>query len=308
MINTFKRAGEDTWHITSRSRLQASGRFYSKKSFRHLFMEAYTGRTLEENELEACIQEEGKNVPGPAPGESAVFMSFLVQHTEHRIVQLFQENHVWGILKGVVGEDGCIQMDDCPTHDGPWLWKTPMLFSSDNLSFWIHQQLSTAPWTVQGFVLKSEGKRWRFPSASYAAVKSLRGNTPYSLERFVTLYQQNLTQTYLQYYREDTTVFAFHQESMMRLVEWIHLQYVHLHVRKTCALSNIDKMFHPHLYALHGHYLNHLRESKQKLLLSHVHQYLREQPWQRVAFLLRRMEDEYLDMVRDLNVPIVERQ
>ena len=43
MINCFKRAGDDTLYITSRSRLNASGYFYSPKTFRHLFVESYTG-------------------------------------------------------------------------------------------------------------------------------------------------------------------------------------------------------------------------------------------------------------------------
>ena len=56
MINCFHLAGETSLFITSRSKLDASGHFYSEKSFRQLFVEAYLKRTIDSAaELEDAI-------------------------------------------------------------------------------------------------------------------------------------------------------------------------------------------------------------------------------------------------------------
>ena len=305
MINAYKLLGDDTLYITSRSRLEASGRFYSAKTFRHMFVEAYTGWKIKTGEpFEWLIQGEAKNFPSPdaTRGETAVFVSFLVQHTEHRIVQPVQQNRLWAIHKGTVYDDGRVQIEDSPSAPPLTLWNQPTTYSipSDtDVAAWIEKETKVTPWTFQGFVVKdSHGSRWRFSSPTHLAVKSLRGNTPHSLERFVQLYQQNLFHMYLQYYPEDANLFTFHYESMMRLIEWIHVQYDALHVRHSCSISDIDKMFHPHLYSLHGHYITHLRPASKKLTANNVYEYLHKQPWQRVAFLLQRTEDTYLSLVR----------
>lgn len=305
MINAYKLVGDDTLYITSRSRLEASGRFYSAKTFRHMFVEAYTGCKSNEGEpVECLIQEEAKNFPSPdtALGEMAVFVSFLVQHTEHRIVQPVQDNRLWAIHKGTVYDDGRIMIEDSPSAPPLTRWSQPTTYSipeDTNVALWIQKEITVTPWTFQGFVVKDLlGNRWRFSSPTHLAVKSLRGNTPHSLERFVQLYQQNLFHIYLQYYPEDANLFTFHYESMMRLIEWIHIQYVALHVRHACGISDIDKMFHPHLYSLHGQYITRLRSSGKKLTANDVYEYLHTQPWQRVAFLLQRTEDTYLSLVR----------
>jgi hypothetical protein len=95
MINCFKRVGDPTFYITSRSMLEATGHFYSSKSFRHLFIEAYTGWIVHANEsLEWLIQEETQHIspPDESKGEQAIGYSFLVQHTEHRNVKEITKN------------------------------------------------------------------------------------------------------------------------------------------------------------------------------------------------------------------------
>jgi hypothetical protein len=57
MINCFTLVGEKKLHICSRSKLNASGRFYSSKPFRELFIEAHTGWIMKgDDSLEWLIQ------------------------------------------------------------------------------------------------------------------------------------------------------------------------------------------------------------------------------------------------------------
>jgi len=167
------------------------------------------------------------------------------------------------------------------------------------MNTWIHEQLRSQSWEVQGLVLKdTSGNRWRFRSDAYTAVRSLRGNTPFGLDRFVQLYLQNLVQPYLQYYPFDSDVFGGYLKMMNYMVRAIYEEYQQLHVRKTTTINNINKMYHPHLYALHGYYLSQLRPAHKKITLNEVYDYLRKQPWQRVAFLLREIQDIYYEMIR----------
>jgi hypothetical protein len=306
MINCFKRVGDDTLYVTSRSRINASGQFHSMKSFRQLFVEAYTGQTVESAEqMEQIIQHLSFPSPNPMNQEIAIGCSFLVQHQEHRIVSTIPQNNVTLIHQTITHTDGTVLFQDTPDpsilpgiHAMP-LSSIPMDSGSEEMNTWIHEQLRSQSWEVQGLVLKdTSGNRWRFRSDAYTAVRSLRGNTPFGLDRFVQLYLQNLVQPYLQYYPSDSDVFGGYLKMMNYMVRAIYEEYQQLHVRKTTTINNINKMYHPHLYALHGYYLSQLRPAHKKITLNEVYDYLRKQPWQRVAFLLREIQDIYYEMIR----------
>jgi len=312
MINCFKRVGDDQLYITSRSKLDASGHFYSGKSFRHLFVEAYTGWIIKEGEpVDWLIQSEAKNIPSPDPNQNevATCYSFLVQHTEHRIVTPISENSVTLLHKAIIYTNGSVLFEDTPDPSTisnsrciP-LTFIPLIDGSDQIREWVNEQLRSQSWQVQGLIFKDRsGNRWRFRSDAYQTVRSLRGNTANKLDRFIQLYLQNLVYIYMEYYPEDREVFSFHHKTVNYVINTIYKEYQQLHVRNTTTIDKINKMYHPHLYAIHGHYLTHLRPEKKKVTLNDVHDYLRKQPWQRVAFLLRAAQDSYYEMIRSHNV------
>jgi hypothetical protein len=307
MINCFKRAGDNTLYITSRSRLNASGHFHSAKSFRQLFVEAYTGQTFDQHVFSKQSYDEYFNAfpsPDSSKNEVAISWSFIVQHKDNRIVSTVTQNSVTLIQQNITYVDGTVRIIDTPD---PAFLGNPYCFllanaslphTSDDVRSWIHEILRLESWEVQGMVLKDQlGNRWRFRSDSYTTVRSLRGNTPFVIDRFVQLYLQNVTHTYLGYYPEDATVFAFYQEMMKYLVWSLYEVYQQYHVRKAIKIDKIDKMYHPHLYALHGQYL----ATHKKLTMNDVYDYIRKQPWQRVVFLLRQIQDQYYEMIQTNN-------
>lgn len=300
MINIFKKAGDETLYITSRSKLDAAGHFYSSKSFRHLFIEAYTGWIVKpEESLDWLIQQEAQNIapPDESKGEKAICYSFLVQHTEHRIVKKITQNAVFLIHKGIFYEDGTMQINDQMTEvDIPHhiISLPPTLLIQGDLTTWLEEEMRQRPWDFQGIVLKDrEGNRWRWRSEKYKVVKSLRGNSPELMDRFVQLYLQNVTPMYLDYYPEDTVSFSFYTEFMHQVVKIMYESYISFRVHQSCTIDQIDKMYHPHLYALHGIYLAHFRSIHKKMTANDVYTYVRSQPWQRVAFLLRKYIDTF---------------
>lgn len=317
MINCFRVAGSETLHITSRSKLNAAGKFYSEKSFRELFMEAYMNTTECPHYSERVIQDNSQHLvqPDSSKNEVATFYSFLVQHKEHRIVKPNDKNRVYLIHSGVVYDDGRVEILDSPetVKEQPNIQNIPLELLkqtkgsyakiaaqanelSDELTEvqkWIKKQMLDRDWAFQGLVFKDkEGNRWRFRSEKYAAVKTLRGNSPNISERFAQLYTQNLIQKYLEYYPEDMMAIAVHMMFMDTVVKILYDNYVDLHITKTKKAEEVNKMFLPHLYSIHGIYLTQLRPTGKKITFDEIKIYLHKQPWQRIVFLIKKLIEQ----------------
>ena len=73
-----------------------------------------------------------------------------------------------------------------------------------------------------------------------------------------------------------------------KIIKRLYDLYVQLHILKAKKVEDIDKMFHPHLYSLHGMYLSQLRPSGKVMTQQAVQLYLHKQPWQRLSFLIRK--------------------
>lgn len=308
MINCFKMTGDETFHITSRSRLSAAGKFYSNKSFRELFEEAYV------NTNDGLDQDKYQDMLSPAGAEVAVFYSFLVQHVEHRNVNPIKSNRVYLVHSGVVYEDGLVKFEDSPemVKGVPNIENIPLVpFEKSKSSYaqivltdtlddvsddssevqrWIKKQLIDRDWSFQGLVFKDgEGNRWRYRSEKYSAVKTLRGNSPNIIERFAQLYTQSLIVRYLEYYPEDKQLIVEHMKFMDIIIKILYDSYVDLHITKAVTAETVDKMYLPHLYSIHGIYLNQLKPCGKKVNFCEIKEYLHKLPWQRIVFLIKKL-------------------
>jgi hypothetical protein len=305
MINTFKLAGDESMYITSRSKLDATGKFYSEKSFRQLFQEAYMNTS---DVSEEAFRERTSELQAPdsSKGEVAVFYSFLVQHTEHRIVKKIESNKVSIVHKGVVYEDGRVVIEDSPRDENSveniiLESKTKIGSyasivangSEENVSEvekWIKKYLTDKDWQFQGLVFKdNQGNRWRYRSEKYLAVKTLRGNSPSIKERFAHLYTQNLVYKYLEYYNEDMIQMTVHMMYMSGITKMLYDSYVDVHITKVKKANEIDKALLPHLYTIHGVFLSQLRPAGKKVNINEITLYLHKQPWQRILFLINKV-------------------
>ena len=316
MINCFRMIRDNTLHITSRSKLDATGKFYSEKSFRELFMEAYMNTYGRQDYNEQIIQDNSSEIrtPDSSKGEVAVFYSFLVQHKEHRIVKKIDTNKVFVVARGVVFEDGRVEIEDSPElsnynlnlknidmkleyNNQKMLYSKIASFTNEgeklnNVNNWIKYRLSMLCWNFQGYVFKDNiGNRWRFRAERYTAVKSLRGNTPIVRDRFAQLYSQNLIHKYLEYYPEDAMAMTIYLMFVNSIIQKLYDLYVELHITKEKKIDDIDKIFWPHLYNIHGIYLTQLRPENKKININEIQLYLHKQPWQRISFLIKSLVD-----------------
>jgi hypothetical protein len=297
MINCFRMLNDSKLYITSRSKLDAAGHFYSNKPFRQLFAEAYLNCTFDTvEEMEESLQKHSlwMDAPNRMKNEVAVFYSFLVQHTSHRVVSHISNNAVYLIHKGTVYEDGSFECNDEPMNVP--VQQIPCITMDSNTDFikWVKETYTEKSWDFQGVVCKDVfGNRWRFLNDKYSAVKSLRGNSESSLDRFAQLYTQNLTYKYLEYFTEEAFYFSCHTVFMNNIIDTIYRYYVSIYIIKEISLNEADKMYIPHLYALHGIYLSSLRSEGKKLSQNDIQQYFYKLPWQRIAFLIRENQNAY---------------
>jgi hypothetical protein len=313
MINCFRLTGSDALHITSRSRLDAAGKFYSEKTFRELFSEAFMNASESPFYSETIIQDNSSDISGPdtSKGEVSVFYSFLVQHVEHRIVTPINRNRVFIIHRGVVFADGRVVIDETPPAGNHFMQVNTIPIVPQHVSYahaliredgaageddvqkWVKNILYEKDWEFQGLVFKDgTGNRWRYRSEKYGAVKALRGNVASYRERFAHLFCQNLLPKYLEYYPEDTAQMSLLMIMVNSLINILYSQYVDLHITKLKTVEQIDKMYLPHLYSLHGIYLSQLRPEKKKMSVNEIALYLHKQPWQRIAFLIKKAVDK----------------
>jgi hypothetical protein len=303
MINTFKVVGDETMHITSRSKLDATGKFYSEKSFRQLFQEAYMNT---DDISEEAFKDKSSDLqtPDSTKGEVATFYSFLVQHIGHRIVKKNESNRVYTIHRGVVYEDGRVVIEDSPcggieninfelnTKIGSYasVVANGVVEDTSEVQRWVKKYLTDKDWQFQGLVFKDrEGNRWRYRSEKYSTVKTLRGNSSTIKERFVHLYTQNLVHKYLEYYNEDLIPMTVHMMYMSGITKMLYDNYVDLHITKVKKADEIDKVFLPHLYSIHGLFLSTLRPAGKKVNINEITLYLHKQPWQRILFLINKV-------------------
>ena len=311
MINCFRVSGDEKLYITSRSKMDAAGKFYSQKTFRELFTEAFMNTSESPFYSETIIQDNSKDViaPDSSKGEVSVFYSFVVQHTEHRIVTRIEKNRVYIVHRGVVYEDGRVEIDDAPSPSHHFLAIPSIPFekkvakisyaqvaadaTENEVHKWIKNTLQERDWQFQGIVLKdSAGNRWRFRSEKYSAVKTLRGNSPTVRERFCQLFTQNLLHKYLEYYTEDGAEMSVLMILINAIMNMLYNDYVDLHITKVKKAEQIDKMYLPHLYSLHGIYLSQLRSEHKKIDRGQIALYLHKQPWQRISFLIKKSIDK----------------
>jgi hypothetical protein len=221
-------------------------------------------------------------------GETAVFYSFLVQHKDHRVVSSIKENRTLLIHKGIVHATGQVTIVDDPLS----VMGVPQAACVDPktpFASWNATHIDALSWENQGIVWKDRaGRRWRYRSPTYELVRSLRGNHASTVDRYAQLYTQNLTQTYLQYFFEDSVPFSFFRALLQRISKEIFQAYMDVHVYRNTTRDMVLSLYHPHLYQLHHIYRTQLRPMDGRMNSVTLQKYLYSLPWQRISFLLRQ--------------------
>jgi hypothetical protein len=264
MINVFLDRNGNV-RYTTRSKLDATGTFYSSRSFQDLLMEALGS-------------VDSRTLLG-----SHTFGSLLLQHPEHRIVSYIEKPMVHVIHTGTVDASGSVHF----TEQRPALIK-PV---DQPLDQWFKSLAETKGWQWQGIVLKDgKGGRARMRSSTYAMVRTLRSDSPRLDLRFLKLRQKRMLETYFYYYPEDEEPMHRLEMSIRILTQQLYTAYVDCHIKHTSLFANLPPSLKTHVWSLHSLYLGSLKEKGHFIRKQETMQYINTLPIPRLLHLLKFMD------------------
>jgi hypothetical protein len=268
--------------IATRTRLGADGTFYSKRPFSELFKDAV--RATHPGLAADITLPTYSGTPGD--GASAHFASYLVQHPEHRVVEKIEVARYYLLQCGSIYPDGTIRVmtggdsGGLPTPKG-----YPLPGGNQTVAAWFEAAAAAQPhaWSWQGVVIKSaDGRRWRIRSSVYRMIRSLRGSTHRSDERFMTLRPQGMVKTYLIYFPEESKDFWSYEQWMRVATQELYDAYCSIFKAHEKTVEQVHSKWKAHLYAIHSLHKAH----GKSILKADVVEYMNTQPIPRLLFLM----------------------
>jgi len=263
MINAFQKDGQV--RLVTRSKLDATGTFYSSRSFQSLLMD--TGMTLER--IQALLTESDSS-----------FVSLLLQHPEHRLVSRITEPKAVVIHTGSVDPAGLVTFQN----------RVEPLFKPADLPLdvWARQLAEKNGWQFQGLVIKNGQDRYRIRSSAYTMVRTLRGDSPRLDVRFLKLRQQHMLETYVFYYPEEKELIDQLELLVRQLTQQLYNFYVCTHIKHSIQFADLPPQWKTHIFALHSYYLGNLKGKGYFIRKQEVVQYVNNLPIPRLLHLFKQ--------------------
>ena len=258
MVNVFRILGPDgnigEEHITTRSQYGAGGTFYSQKTFKELFSEVGRPPVWPAKDL-------------PTEEFPATFMSYVLQHPEHRVVASVSSPKVIMVECGKVAADGTVVYSE-PFYK----YVPPTTFTSEKeMNEHIRTESIHRGWRWQGLVFRdTAGNRWRIRSSTYTYLRKLRGNEAKPLDRFLRLRSTNSVTEYLKHYGEERQVFWDFETTLRRRTKEIYDSYVTVHKSHEKKLADLPQPDKTVVFKLHSHFLANLRPQSKSVRMQDV--------------------------------------
>ena len=249
MINAFRTA--EGVRIATRSSLDARGTFYSSRSFADLFDDAFRplGGTMKF--LESVLKV----------GE---FVSFVLQHPEHKTVLAISQPRVYVTYLGSVGDSVKISVDPSTWPErlaayAPQVYNEGLCFEKPAASYQMMRDQRLG-YSWQGLVFQEldGSRRWRIRNPAYTVVRSLRGSESNAMERFLRLRSEGTIKKYLEHFRDESNEMWEFEKLLRERTQELYNAYTDMNKLKTKTMKQLPYCLRPHVYALHGLYLSKL--------------------------------------------------
>jgi hypothetical protein len=266
---TIFRGADGQTQVSSRTRLGAGRGFYSKVSFREMLDDAVKARGFRTVD-ELLAAQDGSN-----------FLTVLLQHPSHRVVQVVDEPRLYILQTGAVAADGSVTIREMYESqlEGPT--------GGETVAAWFECLVTTRGWGWQGITVHDgSGQRWRIRSSVYHMVRSMRGATSRADERFFSLRAAGMVKTYLQYYPEDSDLYWQYEKWVRGVTRQLYRYYVDVHKARSVTLNDIDARWHTHIGGLHRVYMTALKPSGKSVRLTDAMAYINTLPTPRLLFLM----------------------
>ena len=253
MIQAWKESGNI--QIASRSSIGAETKFYSERSFSQLFNDALINSGGAVKFLDSVL-------------ENNTFVSFILQHREHKIVAPVAYNRIFVTHYGKIDESGLVSMYFLPEHMPerlasyvPHVHENTTFVTDEKSAIDGMRHLQNS-YTWQGLVFQdlNSSRRWRFRNPAYMVVRSLRGSEANPLERFLRLRASGKVKQYLGYFREEGPAMWEFEQTLRSITEDLYNSYNDMNKFKTKGMRDLLYSLRPHVYALHGVYLKRIND------------------------------------------------
>jgi hypothetical protein len=268
MINAFRTT--EGVRIATRTSLDARGSFYSKKSFAELFEDAFRSLGGMKKFLESVLKV----------GE---FVSFVLQHPEHKTVLPIAQARVYVTYFGS-SSSSAVSMTADPSKwperlaaYAPQVYEESVSFGTNTESYqMMRDQRMGYSWQGMVFQEVNGQRRWRIRNPAYIAVRTLRGSESNAMERFLRLRSDNNVKKYLEHFRDESNeLWGFEKLLRDRTLE-LYMAYTDMNKLKTKTMKDLPYCLRPHVYALHGIYLNNLPKDGTRVPKEQVKPILKE--------------------------------
>ena len=278
MMNTFITKNDSgTLHVASRTQIGAGGTFYSDKTFGELFDEAinamgYSSRA----DLHSVL-------PKPNSSSTATFISFLLQHPEHRVVSRCRVPHLYMIHTGEVSSDGTVTISESVSdaYKDFKLNEYPMtgFKTQADLDSFFKGLVESKGWFFQGLTFKDgKGHRWRTRNPNYLYLRALRGSEATDMDRFLRLRSENKVVEYLKHYSEDRQTYWDLEQRLRAVTKIAFDSYCEVHKAHNKKLADLPKNIQPCVFRLHSHYLNDLKPKNESIKMKDAVEVVNKMP------------------------------
>ena len=277
MINLFYCENDkyEGWLISTRSCIGANCRWYSDRNFSELF-------------------EETRNFNYDNLRRNYTY-TFVLQHSENRIVEKINENRIVLVNVNEVYENNtirCVDVEDVKLqlfHLGMHV-DTPERFTFSSLQE-AQEATKLMNYEKQGIVVKNGNLRSKIRNVKYNFVKELQGNTNDAFRNYLELRQNGYMNAYLEFFPEKTEQFQEFMTRIHNLTQDLFNSYQQCFVKKEVQHKDLLFVFKPLCYELHKHYL----ETNNIVTFNTVKNFINTMPVRRQMFLFRNLDKEIME-------------
>jgi hypothetical protein len=261
--------------VATRTILGGTTTFYSSKSFVQLFDEALAATPLKTRAgLEAAL----KTYLETGAENTAAFVSFVLQHPEHRVVAKVPAANLFVVHMGTVNGSGAVQVSERAVNWPQQLARMQIpsypirIFRSEQeIQDLLRKTGVQRGWRWQGLVFKDgAGARWRLRTPTYQMLRELRGAEATQVDRFLRLRRERKVKEYLTHYGEERKEMWQLEETMRARTADVLAAYADVHKAHAVKFAELPEALKPAVFLLHVKWRDELREKGFKVRLQNA--------------------------------------
>jgi hypothetical protein len=261
-----------SWEISTRNTVGATSTFFkspNSKTFRQMFKEAALECKLDINKLETDL-----------------CYSFVLQHPENRLVVPFTTPQLYLVAVYKINNNpNNITVDAFDVFEYiPFFEENlgttvrfPKVYHFEKYSelFDKYGSMNT-PYDVVGVVVFNNitGERTKIRNPVYEQVRHLRGNQPKLMYQYLSLRKEGKVKDFLKFYPENKKYFSEFRDQVHLFTNTLYANYVSCYIRKATPLIEFSQQYRTHMFNIHQHYVNELREKKSYINHAYVQNYV----------------------------------